>query len=282
MTQFTLGKNVRSGACGGCTLCRPKIPKSRQRCRRQDCCSQASGRNVDPSVAAMIGQLSLLACRIVSVCAAFDGSRRVMKLPPFDYACPATISEAVELLASRDGDAKALAGGQSLVPMLAFRLAQPALLVDLRKLAELRAIKISEHGVALGAMVRWRDIEDDARLATRASAAQGRDRACRALSDPQSRHGRRQHRACRSGGGNARHRGDLRGGDRRRRQVRCARDPGGRFLPGTADDCARGRRDHRGNPPAGLAGAPALGIPGIRPPPRRFCHGRRRAVLRPG
>jgi carbon-monoxide dehydrogenase medium subunit len=88
-----------------------------------------------------------------------------MKLPPFDYACPATLSEAVALLASRDGDAKALAGGQSLVPMLAFRLAQPALLVDLRKLADLRGIRISEKGVTLGAMVRWREIEDDQRLA---------------------------------------------------------------------------------------------------------------------
>jgi carbon-monoxide dehydrogenase medium subunit len=86
-----------------------------------------------------------------------------MKLPPFDYACPATIPEAVQLLASRE-DAKALAGGQSLVPMLAFRLAHPTLLVDLRKLAELRQIRITERGVALGAMVRWRDIEDDARL----------------------------------------------------------------------------------------------------------------------
>jgi aerobic carbon-monoxide dehydrogenase medium subunit len=87
-----------------------------------------------------------------------------MKLPPFEYACPTTISEAVTLLASGNGDAKALAGGQSLVPMLAFRLAAPTLLVDLRKLAELRRIKISTDGVALGAMVRWRDIEDDARL----------------------------------------------------------------------------------------------------------------------
>jgi aerobic carbon-monoxide dehydrogenase medium subunit len=89
-----------------------------------------------------------------------------MKLPPFDYACPTTLSEAVQLLASRDGDAKALAGGQSLIPILAFRLAQPALLVDLRKLADLRGIRISERGVALGAMVRWRDIEDDERLVT--------------------------------------------------------------------------------------------------------------------
>jgi carbon-monoxide dehydrogenase medium subunit len=87
-----------------------------------------------------------------------------MKLPPFEYACPTTISEAVALLASHDGEAKPLAGGQSLVPMLAFRVASPSLLVDLRKLAELREIKIADDGVTLGAMVRWRDILDDARL----------------------------------------------------------------------------------------------------------------------
>jgi len=87
-----------------------------------------------------------------------------MKLPPFDYACPTTLSEAIALLASGAGEAKALAGGQSLVPMLAFRLAQPTLLVDLRKLADLRGIRISEAGEALGAMVRWRDVEDDERL----------------------------------------------------------------------------------------------------------------------
>jgi len=52
------------------------------------------------------------------------------------------------------------------VPMLAFRVASPTLLVDLRKVAELRQIKITNEGVALGAMVRWRDIEDDARLAS--------------------------------------------------------------------------------------------------------------------
>ena len=89
-----------------------------------------------------------------------------MKLPPFAYACPASISEAVALLASHDGEAKPLAGGQSLVPMMAFRVATPSLLVDLRKLAELRQIKIADDGVTLGAMVRWREILDDARLRT--------------------------------------------------------------------------------------------------------------------
>ena len=86
-----------------------------------------------------------------------------MKLPAFEYACPATLEEAVALLASRDGDAKALAGGQSLVPMMAFRVASPSLLVDLRKL-DLRRIETGGDGVRLGAMVRWRDILDDARL----------------------------------------------------------------------------------------------------------------------
>src|SRR5271163_1619858 len=89
-----------------------------------------------------------------------------MKLPPFEYACPTSVSEAVALLASHEGEAKPLAGGQSLVPMMAFRVASPSLVVDLRKLAELRQIKISDAGVTLGAMVRWRDILDDVRLRT--------------------------------------------------------------------------------------------------------------------
>jgi carbon-monoxide dehydrogenase medium subunit len=89
-----------------------------------------------------------------------------MKLPPLDYACPSTLSEAVKLLAAQDGDAKVIAGGQSLMPMLAFRVAAPKLLVDLRKLKELKEIRIGTDGVRLGAMVRWRDILDDTRLAT--------------------------------------------------------------------------------------------------------------------
>jgi carbon-monoxide dehydrogenase medium subunit len=87
-----------------------------------------------------------------------------MKLPPLDYACPATLAEAVALLAAHDGDAKPIAGGQSLMPMLAFRVASPSLLVDLRKLPDLNRITIGDEGVRLGAMVRWRDIEDDVRL----------------------------------------------------------------------------------------------------------------------
>jgi aerobic carbon-monoxide dehydrogenase medium subunit len=87
-----------------------------------------------------------------------------MKLSAFDYACPATVAEAVALLAAHGGDAKPIAGGQSLVPMLAFRLAAPTLLVDLRKLDELRDITIGDRGVTLGAMVRWRDVLEHPRL----------------------------------------------------------------------------------------------------------------------
>jgi len=89
-----------------------------------------------------------------------------MKLPPFEYACPASLDEAVALLAVHKGEAKVLAGGQSLMPMMAFRIAQPALLVDLRKLPGLKEIKIGPDGVRLGALVRWRDILDDQRLAS--------------------------------------------------------------------------------------------------------------------
>jgi aerobic carbon-monoxide dehydrogenase medium subunit len=87
-----------------------------------------------------------------------------MKLPAFDYASPATIEEAVALLAARSGNAKIISGGQSLVPMLAFRLAAPELLVDLKRIQGLNRIIIGEDGVHLGAKVRWREIEDDERL----------------------------------------------------------------------------------------------------------------------
>ncbi len=88
-----------------------------------------------------------------------------VKPAPFDYACPASLAEAVALLAAYDGEAKAVAGGQSLMPLLAFRLAAPKLLVDLRKLPGLDHIAVGDDGVKLGARVRWRDIEDDRRLA---------------------------------------------------------------------------------------------------------------------
>ena len=73
-----------------------------------------------------------------------------MKLPAFDYACPETLDQAVALLAKENGAARLIAGGQSLIPILAFRLASPSLLVDLRKLRGMDAITIDDDGVRLG------------------------------------------------------------------------------------------------------------------------------------
>lgn len=89
-----------------------------------------------------------------------------MKPAPFVYASPATLAEAVALLSAPDANAMPIAGGQSLMPVLAFRLAAPKMLVDLRRIPGLDRIEINGDGVHLGAMVRWRDIEDDARLDT--------------------------------------------------------------------------------------------------------------------
>jgi aerobic carbon-monoxide dehydrogenase medium subunit len=81
-----------------------------------------------------------------------------MKPPPFDYAAPETIDEAIGLLGG-DADAKVLAGGQSLVPLLSMRLAHPELLVDLRRVAGLGSITESDGHVAIGAMVPQREAE---------------------------------------------------------------------------------------------------------------------------
>jgi aerobic carbon-monoxide dehydrogenase medium subunit len=87
-----------------------------------------------------------------------------MKLPPFDYQAPATLREAVQILSDGAGAAKAIAGGQSLIPILAFRLASPNILVDLGGIAGLNHIIIGEAGVSIGAMVRWRELEEHAGL----------------------------------------------------------------------------------------------------------------------
>jgi carbon-monoxide dehydrogenase medium subunit len=89
-----------------------------------------------------------------------------MKLPDFEYLAPSTPAEVVQLLASRRGEAKVISGGQSLLPTMAFRLAQPSLLIDLRNLKGLSRITIDESGVLLGARTRWRDIEDEEKLTT--------------------------------------------------------------------------------------------------------------------
>jgi CO/xanthine dehydrogenase FAD-binding subunit len=82
-----------------------------------------------------------------------------MKPPQFDYHAPASAAEALELLGRYGADARLLAGGQSLVPLLNFRLSAPAVIVDLNRAADLAYIREENGRVRLGAMTRQRAIE---------------------------------------------------------------------------------------------------------------------------
>lgn len=86
-----------------------------------------------------------------------------MKAPPFDFHRPQSLLEALELL--RGPNVRVLAGGQSLVPMLNFRLLAPTALVDLNGLEELRGISIENGRLSFGAMARQREIERHTGLA---------------------------------------------------------------------------------------------------------------------
>ena len=87
-----------------------------------------------------------------------------MKAPPFEYVRPTRLQDAIGFLAEHGADAKVLAGGQSLVPMLAFRVASPRFLVDIGCIPGLNRITIDNDGIRLGALVRWRDIERSVEL----------------------------------------------------------------------------------------------------------------------
>jgi aerobic carbon-monoxide dehydrogenase medium subunit len=82
------------------------------------------------------------------------GPGDAMKPAPFDYHAPRTAEEAVALLAAHGDDAKILAGGQSLVPAMNFRLARPAVLVDINRIAELDFCETTDGALRIGALTR--------------------------------------------------------------------------------------------------------------------------------
>ena len=89
-----------------------------------------------------------------------------MKPAPFEYHRPGTLDEALALVAARGGEARPLAGGQSLIPAMNFRLARPAALVDLNGVAEHAYVRPAEGegggGLRIGAMTRQRVVERSA------------------------------------------------------------------------------------------------------------------------
>jgi aerobic carbon-monoxide dehydrogenase medium subunit len=83
-----------------------------------------------------------------------------MKPPPFEYAAPATLEEAVGLLTEHaEDEPRVLAGGQSLIPLMNFRLAKPGYLVDLRNVAGLSGIRRDGDVLVIGAMTRLAEVE---------------------------------------------------------------------------------------------------------------------------
>ena len=90
-----------------------------------------------------------------------------MKSAPFEYARASTLSEACELLARHGDDAKLIAGGQSLVPMMAMRLVRPAWLVDINDIDALKFAKIGRDAARIGACTRQATIERDDGFAAR-------------------------------------------------------------------------------------------------------------------
>src|SRR6476661_4597206 len=90
---------------------------------------------------------------------------RGMKPAPFAWHGPRSVPEATQVLAEHGSQAKVLAGGQSLVPVLAMRLAEPAHLVDINRIDDLDTVTATAAGVTVGAIARHARIEHDAEAA---------------------------------------------------------------------------------------------------------------------
>jgi carbon-monoxide dehydrogenase medium subunit len=103
---------------------------------------------------------------------------------PFEYARAASVDHAIEVLGGQD-DAKVLAGGHSLLPLMKLRLARPSMLVDITRVDELRYIREDGDAIAIGALTRHHDVEASELLR---SACPIVSYAAGGIGDPQVRH----------------------------------------------------------------------------------------------
>ncbi|EHR50025.1 aerobic-type carbon monoxide dehydrogenase, middle subunit CoxM/CutM-like protein [Saccharomonospora marina XMU15] len=104
---------------------------------------------------------------------------------PFDYVAPSSVDEAVRALAEAGEDAKVLAGGQSLLPVLRMRLATPTTLIDLNRVPELRGVREDGDSLVIGSMTTHYDVQRDPLVAEHAALLA---RATDTVADPQVRH----------------------------------------------------------------------------------------------
>ncbi len=160
----------------------------------------------------------------------------------FDYVRADSADAAVSLLAEHGDDAKLLAGGHSLLPLMKQRLATPAVLVDVGRIRELSYVRDAGSHVAIGALTRHRDVETVAADRRARAVARARGVAGRRSAGAPPRHARRVARARRPRvgppGGRPRARGDADGRRTARRRARSRRRSSspGSSRPRSADD----------------------------------------------
>ena len=103
----------------------------------------------------------------------------------FDYHRPANLSEAIGLLSRLDSDARVIAGGHSLIPMMKLRLAAPSHLVDLAAIAELKGVRLEGSDIVIGAMTTQHEIIANEPLAAHAPIVR---ETSMVIADPQVRY----------------------------------------------------------------------------------------------
>ncbi len=204
-----------------------------------------------------------------------------MKTPHFEYHAPRTVDEVLGLLAEHGDEAKVLAGGQSLVPLLAMRLARPGHLVDLNDVAGLAGITADDGVVAFGATTRERAAESSALVRQRLPVL--------AEALPQIGHVSIRNRG--TIGGSMAHADAsaelpavavITGAEMVIRSAGQQRSvPAAGVLPRPFHHRPGRRRAAHGGAGADRPGSGRVGVPGDRPPPRRLCHGRRGGHGRP-
>src|SRR5262245_66015601 len=108
-----------------------------------------------------------------------------MKPPRFDYLAPKSLDEALADLARHGDRAKILAGGQSLIPLLNFRLSHPEVLIDINRIADLAYVRVRDDDLAIGALTRQHAVERSDAVKTRVPIL---TEACRLIGHAPIRH----------------------------------------------------------------------------------------------
>ena len=206
---------------------------------------------------------------------AAEEGRSAMIPGQFDYVRPGSLGETLQILKDREGEAKLLSGGYSLIPLIKLRLAQPALLVDMRDLTGLDGIGETDDYLVIGAKATHRQIHENEIIQARYPGIVDRRRRHRRPAGPQLGHDRRLGRPRGSGFGLAGPPHRDRRHDRLHEPGGRAHHPGPRVLPRYLPDGHRAHRSPHPGPAAASAQARRRCLREARAQGRRLRHGRR-------